>query len=165
MGENWPTVIKFPSSSLERFYEYSRKRLDSLKTLQRLGFKRQEVKHALSAIKPHGEYYRISYSNGKRCISFFLCDETIGHYIISIFEKDTINDGAMFDLQQYYKSHGNKDAPEPECFRLINYDGNLKQRVDQALDCMNHLLEGRIEAVLSGDEWIDIPMPGYFDYK
>ena len=155
----------FQAIGLDKFYKFTNLKLKTLPALLRLGFKEKEIFKGASAIEPFQQYYRIIYTNGKRSVAFFMYDESGGHYIVSVTEKVEFNEGDMFDLEHYYKTHGNSENIATKGFRISNYTGSLEKRVGESLDSINHLFEGKIEAILSGDEWIEIPPPGFFDYK
>lgn len=106
-------------------------------------------------IYPNIERYKVLFTNSKREILFSFVEKNIRNELLDSFRVMISKDEySGFEFETYLKTIGIK-APE-EKMRLINYEGDFKERLKKFCEFVKVIFEKHLQKVISGEEWINV---------
>ena len=165
IDDELPPAKKYPPIDLNRFIDLAVPNLNQMPILLKLGF--SETDFGYGNIYPDKndkkyDYYRVVYKTAKREVMIKLFSLAGGYFTVTIIRpggraSDSIYVGRYFELFD-------KESPDQYCLKLRTFSGALEEKIEQSIACINQILEERFEAVLRGDEWMDVPS-SFYDYK
>ena len=166
-ADELPPAQKYPPIDLGRFVELAVPKIKQMPILKLLEFSLQsssykELGPVDSKVFKHIIFYEMVFVRNDRNIKINLFSKAGGYFGVTLsrpggWEDDTIHVSRYFELYD-------QDSNDSKCLDLYNFTGSLEEQVDKSLTCINRILEERFEAVLKGDEWMDVPS-SFYDYK